>query len=354
VLVFFFLFLHFGNYIVLTKPKLVPIGIISQVTMTLIIGYELQVKKIGIVAATSNGQEYYPIWQLGLIRLATVVSGLFVAYVFSIFPYPTTEHSQLRKNLGSSLYLVANYYSVVHETVQVRLAGAEGDTTSKNSPGRKLEKNRQKIFAKCSALLGGLRTQSGFIKYDIPIGGRFPSELYTRIISDLQNVLNYISLISVASSAFTALQEGGNEHSSSEWLRNFRHIMSEAKLTSQTVTTLLALLSASVSSGNPLPPYVRLPEPYLLTERLDAIDTDILSVRHIAEPGYASFAVIQIGTRCLIDDLKKLLGGVKELVGELDFSYHIVSTADQSRAASREALYYKDIGSNSHGQRKED
>ncbi|KAK5167434.1 uncharacterized protein LTR77_007133 [Saxophila tyrrhenica] len=340
VLVFFFVFLHIGNYIILTRPKLIPIGIISQVTITLIIGYELQVRKIGVQAATSNGQAYYPIWQLGLIRLATVVGGLFLAYIFSIFPYPITEHSQLRKNLGSCLYLTANYYSVVHETVQVRLAGAEGDTTAKGSPGHQLEKNRQRIFAKCQALLGGLRTQSGFVKYDIPIGGKFPSELYTQITSDLQSVTNYISLISVASSAFAELQYDSNEMSGSEWLRNFRRIMGEAKLTSQTVTTLLALLSASVTSGNPLPPYVRLPEPYLLSERLDAIDTDILSVRHIAEPGYASFAVIQIGTKCLVDDLKKLLRGVKQLVGELDFSYHVVNTADQSRAGSREALFF--------------
>lgn len=315
-----------------------------QVTITLIIGYQLQVRKVGIAVATSNGQAYYPIWQLGLIRLATVTGGLFLAYFFSIFPYPVTEHSQLRRNLGASLYLVANYYSIVYETVQVRLAGAEGDTSSKNSPGRKLEKNRQKIFAQCHALLSGLRSQSGFIKYDIPIGGRFPSELYSQIVADLQSVLNYTSLISVASSTFTELQSENDATSNSEWLRNFRRVMQEAKLTSQTVTTLLALLSGAVTSGNPLPPYVRLPEPYLLTERLDAIDTDILSVRHIAEPGYASFAVIQIGTRCLVDDLKKLLRGVKQLVGELDFSYHVISNGDQSRVASREALLHASPG----------
>ena len=57
-------------------------------------------------------QAYYPVWELGLIRLATVLGGLFVAWVWTIIPYPITEHSQLRKNLGSSLYLLANYYSV--------------------------------------------------------------------------------------------------------------------------------------------------------------------------------------------------------------------------------------------------
>ena len=112
ILVFYFIFLHIGVYIMVKRPAIAPIGIIGQVTLTLILGYELQVRKIGIQTATSNGQAYYPVWELGLTRLATVIGGLFVAYVFSVFPYPVTEHFQLRRNLGSALYLLANYYSV--------------------------------------------------------------------------------------------------------------------------------------------------------------------------------------------------------------------------------------------------
>jgi hypothetical protein len=67
------------------------------------------------------------------------------------------------------LYLLANYYSVVHETVKTRLAGEEGDLDRKDSPGRKLEKSRQKIFAKCNLLIAGLRSQSEFLKFDIPV-----------------------------------------------------------------------------------------------------------------------------------------------------------------------------------------
>jgi hypothetical protein len=112
VLVFYFLFLHIGMWILIRWPALAPVGIIAQVTITLILGYELQVRKIGIQLATSNGQQFYNVWLLGLIRLATVTTGFFVAWIFTIFPYPITEHSQVRKNLGSALYLLANYYSV--------------------------------------------------------------------------------------------------------------------------------------------------------------------------------------------------------------------------------------------------
>ncbi|KAK3708565.1 hypothetical protein LTR37_011460 [Vermiconidia calcicola] len=354
VIIFFFLFLHVGIYIMLKHPAIAPMGVITQVTVALILGYELQVRKLGVQVATSNGQAFYPVWELGLIRVATVAGGLFLAWIWTIFPYPITEHSQLRQNLGSTLYFVANYYSVVHETVQIRLAGAQGDPLLKDSPVHQLEKARRTIYVKCQTLLSGLRTQAGFVKYDIPVGGKFPLARYTEVIQNLQNVLNFMSLVSVASSSFTELDRRGRDQSSSEWLYNFRKIIGDANLTSQSVTTLLSLLSASVTSGNPLPPYLRIPEPYMLSDRLEKLDTDILSVRHVAEPGYASFAVIQIGTKSLLDDLKSLLHGVRELVGELDFSYHVISTSDASKDGLEETLTYTQSRASGQERNKQD
>ncbi|KAF2773051.1 hypothetical protein EJ03DRAFT_265527 [Teratosphaeria nubilosa] len=337
VLVFYFFFLHFGVWIVLKRPSIIPVGMISQVTLTLILGYELQVRKIGIAIATSNGQAYYPVYELGPIRLATVAGGLFLAWIWTVFPYPTTEHFQLRQNVGRTLYLLANYYSVMHETVRIRLRGLNEDTSSKRSPSYKLDKARRKLLTKSSALLTGLRAQAEFVKFDVPIGGRFPREKYQEIIRLLQSTLHFMSLVSLASADFEdfhKMDSSDKEHSS-RWLRDFRKIVSEAHVTSEQVTTLLSLLSSSATNGHPLPPYLHVPEPFQLAQRMDAIDRDILSVRHIAEPGYAAFAVMQIGTRCVIDDLRKILAAVKELVGVLDFSYHIVSTQDASRDESK-------------------
>lgn len=337
VLVFYFLFLHFGLYILLKYPQYTPVGMISQVTLTLILGYELQVRQIGIATAQSNGQAYYPIYELAPIRLATVCGGLFLAWIWTVFPYPITEHSQLRQNLGRSLYLLANLYSVVHESVLVRLRGEEGDANSKGSPGYKLAKARRKIYGKSSVLLSSLSAQSAFLKFDIPIGGKFPREKYQHIIGQMQSALNFMALISIASEEFSRLQTANGDddgQNGSKWLANFRRIIGEAHVTSEQVTGLLSVLSASILSATPLPPYLRVPEHYQLSKRLDDIDEDILNVRHIAEPGYSAFAVIQVGTRCVINDLRSILSAVKELVGELDFSYHIVSTRDPSRNES--------------------
>lgn len=355
-LVFYFIFLHIGVYIVIKYPQIIPVGMISQVTLTLIIGYELQVRKIGIAIAESNGQAYYPIYILAPIRLATVSGGLFLAWIWTVFPFPITEHAMLRQNLGRSLYLLANYYSVMHETVRARLRGGEGDVSSKDSPGYKLDKARTKVFSKCSMLLAGLRAQAGFVKFDIPVGGKFPREQYQKLIGLMQSTLDFMALVSLASAAFPELQQLDNREHSSEWLSHFRKLIGQANnVTSESITTLLSLLSASVTSGSPLPPYLHVPEPYQLVQRLDEMDKDILSVRHIAEPGYSSFAVIQLATRCMIDDLREILTGVKELVGELDFSYHVVSTTDSSRSTSEETLTYsKSNGVHGNTDTKED
>lgn len=353
VIVFYFIFLHIGPWIILKHPPYTTLGVIGPITMTLILGYELQVLKIGVEVAQSNGQAYQPVYLLGPIRLATVIGGLFLGWIWTIFPYPVSEHAELRKSLGSSLYLLANYYSVMHETVRARIRGIEDDPNSKGSVSQRLEKARRTIFGKCNLLLSGMRTRTGFIKFDIPLGGKFPKEKYKTIIEEMQSMLNFMALVSYASTSFQDLQSqpGDSEHQL-EWLNTFRKLIGETNVTSQAISSLLTLMSSSVANGQPLPPYLRVPEPFRYTERLDEMDKDLLSVKHIAEPGYASFAVTQLGTKCVIDDLKKLLEDVKDLVGELDFSYHVVSTADSQE--SEETLTYGANDGTESGAKKTD
>lgn len=90
-----------GFYIPLKRIDLVIAGIISVVTATMIVGYELQVRKIGVMASTSTtGQPAYPIYELGPYRLATVAGGLAVAFFWTIFPYPITER-KFNSKVGS-------------------------------------------------------------------------------------------------------------------------------------------------------------------------------------------------------------------------------------------------------------
>lgn len=275
VIVMFFIFMHPFAWLKLKKPAYIPVGMIGQITMSLILGYELQVRTLGVAVATSNGQAYYPIYQLGPIRLATVLAGLSVGWVFSWFPYPVSEAGQVRRQLGSALYLLANYYSCMHETLRLRLRNELGDMDKKDSPGRKLEKARNKLYSKTTLTINALRAQAGFLKFDIPIGGRFPRVQYQRLINHLQSILNFMSLVSVSSQSFSDLQNdygnGNGDSNMLKWLSGFQKLVGQANYTSEQVTSLLALLSASVMTEQALPPYLQIPQ-FGLSQKLYELD----------------------------------------------------------------------------------
>ena len=135
--------------------------------------------------ASSNGQPYYPIAKLASYRVATVAGGMLVCFIWTYFPYPITARSLLRKDLGASLYLLANFYSIVHTTFGLRLRAVEGDLKYRESAGRKLEKARTAVYLKEMKLLAEVREQSEWTRWEPTFGGKFPRERYDAIIQEV-------------------------------------------------------------------------------------------------------------------------------------------------------------------------
>jgi hypothetical protein len=75
---------------------------------------------------------------------------------------------------------------------------------------------------------------------------------------------------------------------------------------------------------------MQLPEAYGLSRRLEKLDKGILDAKHVEEPGYSAYAVMQVASSLVTDDLKGLVEDVKSLVGEVDFSFKIVSSEASS------------------------
>ena len=92
-----------------------------------------------------------------------------------------------------------------------------------------------------------------------------------------------------------------------QWLKDLAHLTAQTDVTSHSITTLLSLVSASVANGQALPPYLEPPHPYNLLETLERQDKEILSISHIEEPGYSAFAVMEVASNMISDDLAKLL-----------------------------------------------
>jgi hypothetical protein len=99
-----------------------------------------------------------------------------------VFPYPLTDSGWLRKDLGRTIYLLANYYSVVHSTIRTRMQGTEGDMEDKSSPGRQLDKMRRKLFSKLMLMLPTLHQHAEWQKWEPSLGGKFPAKTYEEII----------------------------------------------------------------------------------------------------------------------------------------------------------------------------
>ncbi len=109
-------------YIIITFPRFAISALLAITTEIVIVGYSLQVGKIGIKAATASGQIYLPIYKLAPYRmcflilerhvshlpfwclgLAVICVGLASAFIWTIFPSvlncPTSKQASLRNEI---------------------------------------------------------------------------------------------------------------------------------------------------------------------------------------------------------------------------------------------------------------
>lgn len=80
--------------------------------------------------------------------------------------------------MGATLYLLANFYSIVHSTIDTRLhTGIKAKQNDKKSLTYPLDKARNRTFKKCLVMLNRLREHSNFVKFDPNFGGAFPKDV---------------------------------------------------------------------------------------------------------------------------------------------------------------------------------
>ena len=141
-------------------------------------------------------------------------------------------------------------------------------------------------------------------------------------------MISYLTIISYASESFRTLRE---DPQTSNWLSQFARSRSDSGNISHKITSLLALLSASALNGHALPPYLKAPIDVRFSSD-DLVDeqTHVLDLQNLNEPGFRAIAVIEVAQRCLVDSIHRIVDHVKELVGEVDFSYRMKDVSDAS------------------------
>ncbi|KAI1265069.1 hypothetical protein F5Y18DRAFT_427189 [Xylariaceae sp. FL1019] len=367
ILVFLYLFQVFTMYFLVKYPQMIPGVMICLVTQVLIIGYELQARKIGVAAAEQSGQPYYPIYKLAPYRLATVAAGCAIAFFWTIFPSPITERSWLRRDLSTTLYMLATYFSAIDGTLESKLKGTYGDRNVKGTPAYHLAKHRRRLYSKLMLLLPSLAKHAEFQRWEPTIGGHFPRELYQDIIVRASRINSYLSLLSYTiggggigspemtiTDSLDAATAGSSsstvgieskykaEANNRAWLDALRVLLADIHPTQQSIIGVLTLLSNALQSGHSLPPHLSLPRPYELTRQLEAIDAaakstrarGLLDAKNMTQAGYAEFAILQVCSALVCDDIEGLVKTVSKLVGVVDFSYRVGDASTTTSAGS--------------------
>jgi hypothetical protein len=272
------------------------------------------------------------IYLLAPYRLATVAGGCLVGFIWTVFPSPITDRTWVRRDLAATMYLLAHYFSVINETLSSRLHATGGDPSHKSSPAYKLTKHRHRLFGKLLLILPSLNQHANFQRFEPTIGGHFPREIYLDIIQRATRITSYLTLMSHTVT--------WSPHPSAEdraWINALSALLRDVSSTRDTIICTLALLSNSLQSGRPLPPNVPLPKPYEMTRQLEAraardrkekgngegLFNELLNARNMSENGYAEFAVLQVCSTLVCDDLEGLVKCVGQLVGVVDFSFRV-------------------------------
>ncbi len=164
--------------------------------------------------------------------------------------------------------------------------------------------------------------------------------------------MNYLTLISYTLT-WTAREESPSDQDGI-WLRSLGELTAQIGPSNYSVLSTLTLLSNSLLSGQSLPPYIPLPRPYELTRRLlhlieaerESEEADsgpaepravagagaqpallglsnILDTSNVEQRGYSEFAVLQMCSTLICDDLEGLVRDVTTLVGTVDFSFRV-------------------------------
>ncbi|OBT43669.1 hypothetical protein VE00_05184 [Pseudogymnoascus sp. WSF 3629] len=325
VIVFMWFASFIQMYFLIRWPKYIIGWLVILITEVLSIGYELQVAKIGVPAATSTGTFFFPPYSVVAMRVACVLWGTCASIFFTYLPYPITARGLLRKDMAIIMQLLANYHAVVHATIKARLRGNEGDMDDKHSRGRVLSQTRNAMFNKMMLLSSSMKHNVYLQKYEPTLGGRFPVAIFEDILSQLTVLLDYISLLSYATQVWAV--DGPTKdyfhHSSRsrQWLTDLSKLIGPINPTEEKITSILSQLSAAVSTGRALPAKIEPTKPYQLSQKLRELDPEVLHIKHIQELGYSAYSVMEIISSMIIYNLDILVTSIESLVGVVNFDF---------------------------------
>jgi hypothetical protein len=146
----------------------------------LIIGYALEVSKIGVATIESSGQPFFPVYQLAPFRIIVTFIGVILAFIFTIFPYPVTSGDILRQDTARQFHLLSNLYSLT----QARMGVVVASDGAKESQA--LRDLMWKVSFKCVALQSRCLENLMYTSWEPNLQRIFPKDTYSELLNAMQ------------------------------------------------------------------------------------------------------------------------------------------------------------------------
>jgi hypothetical protein len=170
--------------------------------LTLTFRYLIQYRKLGVALAGVSGQEFYPIYILAPqsllllspphisvshenIGLLAVTAGCCSAFFWTLFPGAARDRTELRKGLGTSLYILASYYSSIKATVDLKLQ-VTNSRQLLSTLDQRLAEIRRCLYIKQISIVERLNEHNSFSNWELNLGGEFPAKTYNDITHVVQ------------------------------------------------------------------------------------------------------------------------------------------------------------------------
>jgi hypothetical protein len=215
ILIFIWIWLAVLEYLYAKFPRIQPSWFVALIAAIVMVGNELQVRKLGVAAVEAESQAIYPPYVLFQYRMAIVALGIIVAYISTLLTFPLTDHHEVRRCLAASILSLAKLHLVVGENVKTRILDSSDHFSRSYCP----QAIRYTLRAHSSdSRWHSNKSRSLVMFLDWEIFGRklISKDAATQIVTILERLQNQMCLIESITVSMTSSQEAHARGVSSE------------------------------------------------------------------------------------------------------------------------------------------
>lgn len=250
ILVFTWIWFAALGYLYAKFPHIQASWFVALIAATVMVGNELQVRRLGEVAVELAGQAVYPPYVLFPYRLAVVTLGIIVAYIWTLLPVPLTEHRELRLCLANSTMSLAKLHLAIRETVQTCFFGHGKGASIPESSSSELLRARRTHFSSYQQSSNAAESLLKFLDWEFLERKLISKSAAQEILASTERIANQMNLIaSVSASISTFSRPQGTQQ---EEIENEKLLTPH--LSPIGITARLMDLSNALARGNVLPP----------------------------------------------------------------------------------------------------